>query len=81
MNALDKITGLEITEINPFSNPSFQGISIYWTSNIGFGECQFYKANGEEQWKVNTERMSNSEDKRFIKMLLEKLADMVEVTW
>ena len=80
MSAIDKITDLEITEIGPFSNMSFQGITISWVSNIGFGECQFYKVNGENQWKVDTESMSSNDDKRFIKMILEKLADMVEVT-
>ena len=75
-----EITNLEITEINPYSNPSFDGVSIYWTANIGFGECQFYKANGEDKWLVDTEHMCSNEDKTFLKMLLDKLAGMVEVT-
>ena len=75
-----EITDLEITEISPYSNPSFEGVSIYWTANIGFGECNFYKAKGDDTWHVDTERMSDNEDKTFLKMLLDKLADMVEVT-
>ena len=75
-----EITNLEITEINPYSNPSFEGVSIYWTANIGFGECQFYKAKGDDTWHVDTERMCSNEDKTFLKMLLDKLAEIVEVT-
>ena len=80
MSALEKITNLEITAISPYSNPSFDGVSIFWTANIGFGECNFYKAKGDDTWHVDTESMCSNEDKRFLKMLLEKIADMVEVT-
>lgn len=75
-----EITDLEITEINSYSNPSFDGVSMYWTSNIGFGECQFYKAKGDDTWHVDTESMCSNEDKTFLKMLLDKLAEIVEVT-
>ena len=80
MSAIDKITDLEITAINPYSNPSFDGVSIYWAANIGFGECNFYKAKGDDTWHVDTESISDNVDKRFVKMILEKVADMVEVT-
>ena len=74
-----EITELEITEIKPYSNPPFDGMSIYCTANIGFGECQFYKAKGDDTWNVDTESMCSNEDKTFLKMLLDKMAEMVEV--
>lgn len=75
-----EITDLEITAINPYINPSFEGVSIYWAANIGFGECNFFKARGDATWHVDTESMSDNEDKTFLKMLLEELVGIVEVT-
>ena len=75
-----EITDLEITDIEPYSNAMFDGIQISWCANIGWGQCTFFKEKGDDQWTVDTERMSSNEDKTFLKMLLDKLADMAEVT-
>lgn len=75
-----EIADLEITDIGPYSNAKFDGIEILWRANIGWGQCTFFKAKGDDQWNVDTESMSDNEDKTFLKMLLDKLADMAEVT-
>lgn len=75
-----EITELQIDSINAYDNPSFCGLHIYWVSNIGWGECNIYKAKDGTQWKADTEHMCSNEDKTFLKMLLDKLADMAEVT-
>lgn len=75
-----KIENLEITEIAPYENSMWSGIKIRWCANVGFGECELFRTTGSDQWCADTESMSSNDDKTFLKMLLDKLADMVVVT-
>ena len=79
LSVVDKITDLEIDNIQPYSNSKYEGIEINWSSNIGFGQCNIYKEKESDDWKVATEYMCSNEDKKFLKMLLEKIADLAEV--
>lgn len=53
------------------------GMQINWLSNIGFGQLTVVKRDGKIQ--CESEHMSNSTDKRFIKLVLQKLIDSLEV--
>ena len=50
---------------------------LQWDSNIGWGEMTFYK--DKDGLNVETECMSNNEDKRFIKLVLDKFIESLEV--
>lgn len=77
-----EVTDLTIDRVHAFDNELYNGIRIEWSANIGCGQCDIFREKADETstWKAHTESMSNNEDKTFLKMLLDKLADMVEVT-
>lgn len=50
---------------------------LQWDSNIGWGEMTFHKDN--DKLNVETECMSDNEDKRFIKLVLDKFIEKLEV--
>lgn len=77
-----EIKDLSIEGVVPYDNEIASGICIEWCANIGWGQCQIYrdKSDASGKWHVDTESMSSNDDKTFLKMLLDKLADMVEVT-
>lgn len=56
--------------MKPFVNEKFSGITIEWSSTIGFGEYTLYKESGDEKWYGDSECMDRGEDKEFIKELL-----------
>lgn len=76
---ISKATGKEIV-INDVelvvseNNPLF---ILRWDSNIGFGEMTFF--NGEDGLSVDTEYMSDNEDKEFIKLVLDKFIEKLKV--
>lgn len=76
---ISKATGKEIV-VNDVelvvseNNPLF---ILRWDSNIGFGEMTFF--NGEEGLVVDTEYMSDNEDKEFIKLVLDKFIEKLNV--
>lgn len=57
------------------------GFCLNWDSNIGFGQMTFIKRNdnGCSKLYVETECMSNNEDKEFIKKVLEKFVEELDV--
>ena len=77
-----EVKDLTIDRVHAFDNERYNGIRIEWSANIGWGECDIFRANEDaaDKWQAHTESMSTNEDKTFIKTLLDKLADMVEVT-
>ena len=77
-----EVKDLTIDGIHVFCNLKYAGLCIEWSANIGFGECRIFLDRSDEsgKWQADTESMSSREDKTFLKMLLDKLADMVEVT-
>ena len=50
---------------------------LQWDSNIGWGEMTFYKDG--DKLNVETECMSDNDDKRFIKLVLDKFIEKLEV--
>jgi len=77
-----EIKDLSIEGVIPYDNEIASGICIEWCANIGWGQCHIYrlKTDIHNEWQCDTECMSSNEDRTFLKMLLDKLADMVEVT-
>lgn len=77
-----EVTDLTIDRVRAFDNELYNGIRIEWSANIGWGQCDIFREKADEtsKWQAHTESMSSNDDKAFLKMLLDKLADMVEVT-
>jgi len=74
-----KIENLQIDEVNCFENNRRNGVIISWSANIGFGELTLYHRNEDSKWKADTECMCKGEDKEFIRMVLNKWVDEMEV--
>lgn len=60
-----------------FKNEKYEGFTLNWDSNIGFGQMTFLK-NGNNI-DVETECMSGNDDKRFIKLVLDKFIEKLNV--
>ena len=60
-----------------FKNDKYEGITINWDSNKGFGQLTILK-NGDNI-DVDTETMANNEHKQFIRDVLLKLVDKMNV--
>ena len=71
----------DIDKFSAFKNEKYEGFKLSWDSNIGFGEITFSKAAGSKDglWEVQTECMSNNEDKKFIKLVLDKFIEKLNV--
>lgn len=73
------IENLKIDEVDCFENSRGYGVVIIpWSANIGFGELTLYQEK-DGKWKAHTECMCNNEDKEFIRMVLNKWVDEMEV--
>lgn len=70
---------LEIEEIIPFCNTEASGVSFSWSSDIGFGEYVVYREHGSDKWEAQSEYMDSNDNKNFLKKLLEKFVEMIEV--
>lgn len=77
-----EIKGLCIEHLSAWNNEHAEGFRIEWSANVGWGQCDIFrlKSAGENEWQCDTESMSSNKDRTFLKMLLDKLADTVEVT-
>lgn len=71
------IEHLQIDGVKCFKNGN--GVIISWSANIGFGELTLYQSNEDSKWKAETECMCINEDKEFIRMVLNKWVDEIEV--
>lgn len=60
-----------------FKNEKYEGFTLNWDSTIGWGQMTFLKEEGKI--KVETECMSSNEDKEFIKLVLDKFIEKLEV--
>ena len=52
------------------------GIGINWIGPIGWGECVIYWGE-DNKLHADTECLSTKEDKKFLKMMLDKLIDEI----
>ena len=75
----EEIEIYDLFEFHCFNNEKYEGFKLNWDSNIGFGEMTFSKSKGEEVWEVQTECMSDNEDKEFIKLVLDKFIQKLNV--
>lgn len=58
-----------------------RGFCLNWDSNIGFGQMTFiaHNDNGCIKYFVETEAMSDNEDKEFIHLVLNKFIEQLNV--
>lgn len=61
-----------------FKNEKYEGFRFNWDSNIGFGQMTFLK-NEDGTIDVETETMSDNNDKEFIKLVLDKFIEKLNV--
>lgn len=76
--AVDAIN-LDAYEFEPFVNEKYTGVTIRWSSDIGFGEYTIYKAIDSDKWCADAETMDNNEDKDFIRELMRQFIDKLEI--
>lgn len=74
-----KITDLSVNDVHCFENVGHEEIVLSWSANIGFGELTLRREIGSDKWKADTECMCKGEDKEFIRMVLDKWVDGIEV--
>lgn len=75
-----KITDLSVNDVYCFENFKGEGrIILSWSANIGYGELTLYRDNEDDKWKADTECMCKGEDKEFIRMVLNKWIEGIEV--
>lgn len=72
---------LDVCDIRPFSNESYQGFIIEWDSDIGFGEYTVYKRTGTNEWFADSEYMDSNSDKEFITELMKQFIKKLTVEW
>ena len=68
---------VDVYEVEPFVNEDYKGVILRWESNIGFGEYTLYFENGE--WHGDSECMDSTEDKWFLKKLLDNFIEKLKV--
>lgn len=80
----------DINYFHPFVNEKYEGFILGWSSNIGFGELTISKSYVDNEkyeeiefkagdWEVQTECMSNNNDKEFIRLVLNKFVEKLNV--
>jgi hypothetical protein len=69
------VDSVEFWGSNELSNG---GMRIQWNSNIGFGQLDIW-VNKDGKLTADTEGMSTNEDKEFIRLILNKLIDSIDV--
>lgn len=75
----DKVD-IEVTEAEPYVNKRFRGLRFEWEGNIGFGEYTLYQNTADNKWYADSECMDTTDDKWFLKKLLEDFISRIEVT-
>ena len=70
---------LKIDGVYPYSNERYEGLQISWTSDIGFGMYNIYKAHGTSEWKADSEYMDYGEEKAFLTELMRLFVEQINV--
>lgn len=68
---------LQIDDFEPFVNEEYQGFTINWSSDIGWGEYVVYKSGNK--WCADSETMDVNEDKEFISELMRLFIEQLNV--
>lgn len=56
-----------------------KGFCLSWNSNIGYGQMTFIHSKDNDKIDVETEAMSDNNDKEFIKLVLDKFIEKLNV--
>ena len=71
---------IEIDDVTATKNvDGTEYIIIGWSGNIGFGEYSLYNDADSDVWKADSESMDRGDDKEFIRLLLDKFVEGLEV--
>lgn len=71
---------LQIDSIKGYHNDTHTGFTIFWSSDIGFGEYDIYQENDKEEKICGySECMDCDEDKEFLSALLQELVKKIEI--
>ena len=68
---------LQIDKVKPFVSEVYSGLTIVWSSDIGWGEYTLYTS--EDKWYADSEYMDRGEDKEFISELMRLFIEQLEV--
>lgn len=73
---------LRVDDIKGYSNEVFNGVTIYWSSDIGFGEYTIGKEPKDDSGKIyaDSECMDSNDDKEFISELMRLLVNKLIIT-
>ena len=71
---------MQVDGIRGYHNDTHTGFTIFWSSDIGFGEYDIYQETGKEEKICGySECMDCHEDKEFITALLQELVKKIEI--
>ena len=72
---------LQLDETDVFVNKELEvaGINLMWSAKIGFGEYWLRYYPEEKKWTAYSECMDRGDDKEFLRELLNKLVDQIEI--
>ena len=75
-----EIKDLTLDDVDIYVNSSGKCRIVFsWSANIGFGEYSLYYDAKAKKWEGDSECIDRDDDKEFLKALLEKFAEKVEV--
>ena len=75
-----KIENIQIEEVWCNRKEERQTIGISWSANIGWGELTIYRDSQDSEWEVDSECMSNDDDKEFIRSVMNAWIDSMKVS-
>ena len=80
MARANKEVKIDIDEVWPINTKVIPngGIGVSWSGNIGFGEYQLFWGD-DGKLHADTEHMDRGEDKRFTKLILQKLSEYITI--
>lgn len=72
---------LRVDDIKGYNNEVFNGFTIYWSSNIGFGEYTIGKEPKDEDGKLyaDSEYTDSNDDKEFISELMRLVIEKIHI--
>ena len=77
---MSKIENIKIEDVWCNMKDERQCIVIAWNSYFGWGEITIYRDSPDSEWEVDSERMSNNEDKEFIRSVMNAWIDSMNVS-
>ena len=75
---------IDSVTVRGFENGNGASIQIDWMGNLGYGQYTLYTEDDvyhddEIHWKADSETMDRGEDKEFIRLLLDKFVEGLEI--